>query len=70
MASILLKAGLVRQDWRKVRTVIWLLESLKLDSARDIDRFAELDAYLGGEMTFDEVEKSYLEEQLRTKNDL
>ena len=70
VAIILLKAAVKRADWRKVSTGIWLLESLKSDSVRSIDRYADIDAHLGGEIEPDDAEKSHLDEKLRTKNDM
>ena len=69
VAIILLKAAVKRQDWRKVSTGIWLLESLKCHSALYVDRYAEVDAHLGREIALDETEKSHLDDKLRTKND-
>lgn len=70
VAIILLKGAVKRQDWRKVSTGIWLLESLKSDAVREIDRYAEVDAHLGRESGLDETEKSHLDDKLRTKNDM
>ena len=66
---ILLKAAVKKQDWRKVSTGIWLLESLKSHSARYVDRYAEIDVCLGRELDPDEAEKFNLDEELRPKND-
>ena len=69
VAIILLKAAVKRRDWRKVSTGIWLLESLKSDAVRYIDRYAEIESHLGRELDHDEAEKFHLDEKLRTKND-
>ena len=69
VAIILLKAAVKKQDWRKVSTGIWLLESLKLSAVRRVDRYADIDAHLGAEIEPDEAGKSHLDQELRTKND-
>ena len=69
VAIILLKTGMKRRDWRKVSSGLWLLESLKCDSARRVDRYADIDAYLGAEIALDDTKKLHLDEELRTKND-
>lgn len=70
VALILLKAAAKREDWRKVSTAIWLLESLKSHFGREIDRYWDIESHLGPEIDVDEVQKSHLDDELRTKNDL
>ena len=70
VAIILLKGAVKRRDWQTVSKGIWLLESLKSDAVRKIDRYADIDAHLGGEIDPDEGEKFHSDDELRTKNDL
>ena len=69
VAIILLKAAVKKQDWRKVSTGIWLLESLKSSAVRGVDRYAQIDSHLGAEIEPDEAGKSHSDEKLRTKID-
>ena len=68
VAIILLKAAVKKQDWPKVSTAIWLLESLKSHFGREIDRYWDIEIHLGSEIDLDEALKSHLDENSRTKN--
>ena len=69
VALILLKVAVKKQDWRSVSKGIWLLESLKSHSGREIDRYAQIESTLDGEIEADGADNSHRDEKLRTKND-